>query len=219
MSRTKRPKPPDTSRTNKDELELMAITDQFVASYTAGEWPRLSDYLAHYPQHAEALTDFVTAFLSDQMSESAANVPERMQGQLSPGMLRGLDLIAQQTGERPAVRRVAEAPASYGAKSKRKDLLTVAHERGVTDEELAAATDLSPEVLRLMATRPLTLTDLPSVLVGRLGAALKLPSARVLELLPATGSSASRESLRALLTGHPSLGEDQRQRWRHILGA
>ena len=41
---------------------VLRITARYVAEVRAGHQPRLSDYLARYPQYAEAITDFVAYF-------------------------------------------------------------------------------------------------------------------------------------------------------------
>src|SRR5947209_9310740 len=41
---------------------VLHITARYVAEVRAGRQPRLSDYLARYPQYAEAITDFVAYF-------------------------------------------------------------------------------------------------------------------------------------------------------------
>jgi hypothetical protein len=88
-------------------IELLAIEEHFVAEHEAGQHPRLSAYLQHYPTHAEALTGFVAEYLSAAASPEEAGDVGRV---LSPGIQSALDAIF---GAREDERRVAERREGY----------------------------------------------------------------------------------------------------------
>jgi hypothetical protein len=46
----------------EQEEAVLRITASYVAELEAGLHPRLSDYLARYPQYAEAIADFVAYY-------------------------------------------------------------------------------------------------------------------------------------------------------------
>jgi hypothetical protein len=62
----------------EQEEAVQRITARYVAELRAGHHPRLSDYLARYPQFAGAITDFVTYYHAIE-----ANIPEE-KGVISP---------------------------------------------------------------------------------------------------------------------------------------
>lgn len=113
------------------DLELLAITDEYVAAYRAGQRPRLSDFAARYPAHAVALADFATHFLADAALDAAAGEAEPPAGDepasarpLSAGTRRALDALFGSTGDGTApayagdsvparLPSVAETPAPY----------------------------------------------------------------------------------------------------------
>jgi hypothetical protein len=68
-----------------NELELLAIAEQFATEHAAGANPRLAEYLRRYPEHAAELTAFVTAPLAEDARLAGAV--------LSPGTLRALARI------------------------------------------------------------------------------------------------------------------------------
>src|SRR5574340_758423 len=47
---------------NEYDEAVLRITARYLEEARAGRQPRLSDYLARYPQHAEAITDFVAYY-------------------------------------------------------------------------------------------------------------------------------------------------------------
>lgn len=115
------------------DLELLAITEAYVAAYHAGQHPRLSDLVARYPAHAVALADFATHFLADAAlgeAEPAAGDEPASARPLSAGTRRALDAIfgspdgetapAYDADSAPArLPSVAETPAPYTSGGKR----------------------------------------------------------------------------------------------------
>jgi hypothetical protein len=98
---------------NESDLELLAIEAQFIAEYEAGAAPRLATYALRYPDHAQALAAFVTAYLSPsgELAEGgAASEEAEMRRAPGPGTQRALDAIFGAPGEE---RRVAEQGATY----------------------------------------------------------------------------------------------------------
>src|SRR5437667_5271174 len=71
---------------NEQEAAVVRITARYVAELQAGRQPRLGDYLARYPQYAEAISEFVAYYhaieadlpgeaLSEQEQALASSLP------------------------------------------------------------------------------------------------------------------------------------------------
>jgi hypothetical protein len=212
MAESERPR--TTSEDEAAELEVLALAEQFAAELRAGRAPRLSAYLERYPQYAAQLTDFAADLLADEPEAAPGSAPSA----LAPGTVRALDILfaAEATDEQAHLARVAEQPAEYVAG---RGLLAAAHAKGISTHALAAATDLSPQLLSLLDTKTVAGTEVPPALVARLGGALGLPPTQVKGLLrQAEAPALPAEGLRELLTTHPSLRDEQRARWRRALG-
>jgi len=212
MAESERPR--TTSEDEAAELEVLALAEQFAAELRAGRAPRLSAYLERYPQYAAQLTDFAADLLADEPEAAPGSAPSA----LAPGTVRALDILfaAEATDEQAHLARVAEQPAEYVAG---RGLLAAAHAKGISTHALAAATDLSPQLLSLLDTKTVAGTEVPPALVARLGGALGLPPTQVKGLLRrAEAPALPAEGLRELLTTHPSLRDEQRARWRRALG-
>src|SRR5438552_1595700 len=127
------------------ELELLALGEQFATELRAGREPRLSAYLERYPQYAAQLTDFVAELLADTPDAAPGSEPPS----LAAGTLRALDILFAREAEDEQVQlpRVAEQPAAYAAG---EGLLATARAKGMSTDALAAATDLSPQLLSLL---------------------------------------------------------------------
>ena len=213
MAESERPR--TTSEDEAAELEVLALAEQFAAELRAGRAPRLSAYLERYPQYAAQLTDFAADLLADEPEEAT---PGSAPSALAPGTVRALDMLfaAEATDEQTHLARVAEQPAEYVAG---RGLLAAAHAKGISTHALAAATDLSPQLLSLLDTKTVAGTEVPPALVARLGGALGLPPTQVKGLRRrAEAPALPAEGLRELLTTHPSLRDEQRARWRRALG-
>jgi hypothetical protein len=214
MAESERPR--TTSEDEATELEVFALAEQFAAELRVGRAPCLSAYLERYPQYAAQLTDFVADLLADE--PEAALGPASTSTALAPDTVRALDILfaAEPTDEQAHLARVAEQPAEYVAG---RGLLAAAHAKGISTHALAAATDLSPQLLSLLDTKTVTGAEVPPALVARLGGALGLPPTQVKGLLRrAEAPALPAEGLRELLTMHPSLRDEQRARWRRALG-
>ena len=212
MAESERPR--TTSEDEAAELEVLALAEQFAAELRAGRAPHLSAYLERYPQYAAQLTDFAADLLADEPEAAPGSAPTA----LAPGTVRALDILfaAEATDEQTHLARVAEQPAEYVAG---RGLLAAAHAKGISTHALAAATDLSPQLLSLLDTKTVAGTEVPPALVARLGGALGLPPTQVKGLLRrAEAPPLPAEGLRELLTTHPSLRDEQRARWRRALG-
>jgi hypothetical protein len=211
MAESERPR--TTSEDEAAELEVLALAEQFAAELRAGRQPRLSAYLERYPQYAAQLTDFVAELLADEPEAAPRSAPTS----LAPGTVRALDILfaPEATDEQAHLARVAEQPATYSAG---RGLLAAAHAKGISTDALAAATDLSPQLLSLLDTKALAGAEVPPALVARLGGALGLPPTQIKGLLRrAEAPALPAEGLRELLTTHPSLRDEQRARWRRAL--
>lgn len=116
--------------TAERELQLLAVLDRFARDVEAGAVPRLSTYLARYPQFAAELTDFASDYLltaappdtdTDTMPSVAASHSEvATRAALSPGSKRALARLFPGAGGdsgEPAgddmLKAVAERRADY----------------------------------------------------------------------------------------------------------
>ena len=110
------------SGNTSDDLELLAIEEQFLAELRAGQGPRLAMYMERYPEHAAALADFAARTLSeDEAQRGTGKEDDATRAQpLAAGTRRALDVIfgAEEAGfygqtdyEAGAV---AETRAGYG---------------------------------------------------------------------------------------------------------
>src|SRR5437016_733554 len=82
--------------TEQPEDALLQITAQYVCEFQTGQQPRLSEYLARYPQYAEAIADFVAYYhtaemqvpddltLATSLSETSCSILQQLQVEKPP---------------------------------------------------------------------------------------------------------------------------------------
>ena len=213
-----------------EELELLAVAEQFAMEYAAGANPRLAVYLQRYPQHAAELAAFVTALLAEGGPELSAVGKDGPAGEaaLSPGTQRALERIfpaATHEGTQAAVaeRRAAYAPGGSGT-TPSPGVLALARQHGLTPQALAQALHLSPALVRWLDAGGIAGERPPEPLVERLEALLGLPHERVIAALdasraddvPVTGAPA-RTTLREALIGDASLSKSYLREWLALL--
>lgn len=138
----------------EQELSLFQITAQYVADVQAGRQPRLSNYLASYPRHADAIADFVAYYHA---------VEEAM-----PSM------DAMPKGYR--VNRVSAADSMT-------TLLKTATGQQLTLSQLATELDLSIDIVLLLEQRAIAPATIPHVLCEKIAILLQRPRAMVQQYL------------------------------------
>ena len=203
---------------------LLRITARYVEEARAGRQPRLSDYLARYPQHAEAITDFVAYYHALE-----TRAPR------SPGVMPSLSERSQVAMQRALNRLSAPTTTHTAASRSRQDsLLRLAHREDVTVAWLAEETGLSLDILRKLETRAIRPATIPYEAVRRIALALRQPLSAVLfylgEHIPAGRSVAEPaaeyhaqpqgegdESFRQAVESSADLTSGQRAAWLTLL--
>ena len=147
----------EPARDPGSDLEVLAITEEYVAAYRAGQHPRLTDFVARYPAHALALADFAAHFLADAVLAEAETEPPAgdepaSARPLSAGTRRALDALfgSPDDGTAPAydaararshLPSVAETPAPYASSGDQGDGNGERPARGASD---AVSDDAAP---------------------------------------------------------------------------
>jgi hypothetical protein len=207
-----------------EELELLAIAEQFAAEHAAGANPRLADYLQRYPRHAAELTAFVTALLAEAAPQDSSTEPGKTVHGVarSPGTVRALARIFPgATHEEPRA-AVAETRAAYAPggsdETASPGLLALARERGLTPEALAHALHLSPALVYWLDAGGIAGERAPEPLVERLAAVLDLPHEQAIAALGALRAGApARTALREAVIGDASLSKARLREWLALL--
>jgi hypothetical protein len=125
------------------DLEVLAITEEYVAAYRAGQRPRLSDFVVRYPAHAVALADFAAHFLPDEAqgeAEPPAEDEPASARPLSAGTRRALDaLFGSMDGETAPAYEADSAPARLPSVAETPALYTPGGQRDTNSERPARA--------------------------------------------------------------------------------
>jgi hypothetical protein len=137
--------------TEQPEDALLQITAQYVSELQAGKQPRLSEYLARYPQYAEAIADFVAYY---HLVERQA--PDDLT--LAPTLSETSRSILQQF-------QVEEEPAPLPT-----TLLAGLDNRRLTLSQIARKTNLSTDIVLLLEHRSIDPTTIPDAVICGLAA-------------------------------------------------
>jgi len=140
----------------QDEV-LLRITARYVAEFQAGQQPRLSNYLARYPQYASAIADFVAYYHAFEVSVPAGMDTDTSLTDISREVLRRVQA------------RIWQQPAQ------RVNLLPFANGRTLTLVELADSLNLSVDIVIQLEQRMIEPATIPYELYRRLAAALGQP--------------------------------------------
>ncbi|HEY1349131.1 MAG TPA: hypothetical protein VGF67_05860 [Ktedonobacteraceae bacterium] len=193
------------------EEEIMRITAEFMAEQEAGRKPRLEEYARRYPQYVDEIADFVTYYYAVEagLPTDTTSVPS-----LSAGSRAALDLAWERTTE----------PLTCHALT----LAALARRRRYTLARLAAALDLSDDIVVQLARRQVEPETIPREILQRLSRVLSQSLSVVRQTLglpevPSTplpvgeparsGLPAFREALVASLR----LSAAQKERWLAVL--
>ena len=162
---------------------VLRITADYVAEVQAEHAPRLSDYLARYPQYADAIAEFVTYYhavevdlpgeagVMPQLSESSSTAVKRAWGRI------------QESGSPPIYR---EGRALAG---QRTSLLTIASKHHLTLTELAAKTGLSQDIIEKLERHMIAASTLPQELLRRFATLLQEPLSVIAACFSLSGQS------------------------------
>jgi transcriptional regulator with XRE-family HTH domain len=154
------------------EEEVLRITAQYVAELQAGRQPRLGDYLARYPQHAGAISEFVAYYyaveadlpgeaLSEQDQLLASSLP-----QLSDSSRMALEYAWKRISPREL------APGNINT-----TLLVVANKQGLSLSQVASEAGLSDDIVeKLLNVQPtIKAATIPQEVFRRLARVLHQP--------------------------------------------
>lgn len=193
------------------EEEIMRITTEFMAEREAGRKPRLEEYARRYPQYVDEITDFVTYYYAVEagLPTDTTSVPS-----LSAGSRAALDL---------AWERVREPLAQQSL-----TLAALARRRRYTLSRLAAALDLSDDIVVQLARRQVEPETIPREILQRLSRvlsqsmsvvrqALGLPEVPSTPFLVEERAARQMPSFREALLASLQLSAAQKERWQAVL--
>lgn len=195
------------------EEEIMRITAEFMAEQEAGRKPRLEEYARRYPQYVDEIADFVTYYYAVEagLPTDTTSVPS-----LSAGSRAALDL---------AWERVTEPLAQHSV-----TLAVLARRRCYTLTRLAAALDLSDDMVIQLARRQIEPETIPREILLRLcrvlsqsmnvvRQALGLPEVPSTPFLAEERAACCRDlpGFREALLASLQMSAAQRERWLAVL--
>lgn len=152
--RERQPRP--SSEERRRQYTLDRITAQYADEYHAGRGPRLEDYVRRYPEYADELADFVLYFHSVSL-----NLPEP---DLTPA-------AALSPAAEAALARIREPSAAYTA-APIESLVKQGRAAGYAPRQLAAALELSPDLLGKLDAKAIVANSIPRTLIERLARTL-----------------------------------------------
>ncbi|HEU5227664.1 MAG TPA: hypothetical protein VFU49_07615 [Ktedonobacteraceae bacterium] len=139
------------------EEDILRITARYVAEVQAGLQPRLSEYLARYPQYASAIVDFVAYYHAVE-----AHMPINTDGDAA------LSQISQQALERVQAQESSQA-------AEQVNIWLLPNGRSFVLSELAAELNLSLDMVILLRQGMIESATIPYELFRRLAIALGQP--------------------------------------------
>lgn len=212
----------------EQEEALLHITVEYVAEERAGNLPHLSEYLARYPQYADAISEFVTYYHAIETL-----LPEPGEEIIMPPFSQRSQIASKRAWKR-ILQAEPTVPLSNGLLTK---LLIAANKSHLTFAQLATQIGLSQDILEKLDQQRIKLSTLPQEVLKRLANVLQQP----LNVLQSNiGLSNRREgvygvaepkalyaveedqqphlqSFREAIEQSPQLSEEQKRVWRNIL--
>ena len=208
----------------EQEEAILRITAQYVDEVRAGQQPKVSDYLARYPQFAGEIAGFVAYYHTVEAglpseTEIAPPLAEDFRIAINSARNRVLQVEAQST------RRLTT-------------LLVTFHKQRLTLSQLADKVGLSDDVVAKLEQRRINASSIPGEMCKRLAEALQQPVKAIEAYFePLTGqafyrqqvaeaqagyqvnepSAAPMQSFRGALEESGQLPEEQRQAWYDML--
>jgi hypothetical protein len=140
--------------TEQPDDTLLQITARYVSELQTGQQPRLSDYLARYPQYAEAIADFVAYYHTAE-----THIPDDLT--LAPSLSKTSHSVLQQfQAEKPPV-----APSALPT-----TLMAGPDNRRLTLSQIANRINLSTDIVLLLEQRSIDPATIPDAVISRLAA-------------------------------------------------
>ncbi len=145
----------------RQDEAVLRITARYISELQTGQQPLLSDYLARYPQYANAVADFITYYHAVE-----AHLLEEINTSVS---LSDISRIALERAQQ----RILQSEQQMHT------LLLNSKKQRLTLSQLAARLDLSVDVVTLLEQRLIDPASIPSELYKRLAIALSQPLSKV----------------------------------------
>ena len=208
----------------EQEEAILRITAQYVDEVRAGQRPKVSDYLARYPQYASEIADFVAYYHTvevDLPGETSITTPLAENYRIAIGSAR---------------KRVLQAEAQ--STHKVTTLLVTLNNQHLTPGRLADKLGLSVDIVAKLEQRKIAASSIPKEMYKRLAEALQQPVRAIeayFELLTEQASyrqqvaeaqaryqvndppGAPIQSFREALQESVQLPKEQRQAWYDML--
>jgi hypothetical protein len=140
--------------TEQQEDALLQITAQYVSELQTGQQPRLSEYLARYPQYAEAIADFVAYY----------HIAERQ----APDDLTLTPSLSE--ASRSILKQLQVEEPSIASSALPTTLLLGPDNRRLTLSQIANKINLSTDIVFLLEHRSIDPTTIPDAVISRLAA-------------------------------------------------
>src|SRR2546421_8167880 len=150
----------------EQEEAILRITAQYVDEVRAGQRPKVSDYLARYPQYASEIADFVAYYHTvevDLPGETSITTPLAENYRIAIGSAR---------------KRVLQAEDQ--STHKVTTLLVTLNNQHLTPGRLADKLGLSVDIVAKLEQRKIAASSIPKEMYKRLAEALQQP-ARAIE--------------------------------------
>ena len=145
----------------EQEEAVLRITAQYVEEIRAGHQPKLSDYLARYPQYAGEIADFVAYYHTvevDLPGETSITSPLAENFRIAIGSAR---------------KRVLQADAQ--STHKLTTLLVTLNNQRLTPGQLADKIGLSVDIVAKLEQRKIAASSIPKEMYKRLAETLQQP--------------------------------------------
>jgi hypothetical protein len=215
----------------EEEEAVLRITAHYVAELRVGRQPRLSDYLLRYPEHADAITDFVTYYHALEV-----DVPVASKEVSRASMLPPLSESSRMAMDR-AWNRLSQAGGVDSNSS--MTLQLAASKRQKSLPQLAGQVGISVDIMEKLAQSMIDTATIPMEVLKRLAQALVQPLDVISSILAVSANkrmvhgvaeSASdyslgeqshiqTQSFREAVERSPNLSNEQKDVWRGILDA
>ena len=173
----------------EQEEAILRITAQYVDEVRAGQRPKVSDYLARYPQYAGEIADFVAYYHTvevDLPGETSITSPLAENFRIAIGSAR---------------KRVLQAEAQ--STHKLTTLLVTLNNQRLTPGQLADKIGLSVDIVAKLEQRKIAASSIPKEMYKRLAEALQQP-VRAIEAYfePLSGRSSYRQQVAETQVGY-----------------
>lgn len=214
------------------EEDVLRITAQYVAELQAGRQPRLGDYLARYPQYAEAISEFVAYYHAVEADLPGEALSEQKQGQPLAATLPQLSDSSRMALER-AWERIT--PRELAPGDVNTTLLAVANRQGLSLAQVASEVGLSGDIIeKLLGVQPtIKAATIPQEVFRRLAHILHQPLEAIQAYFGLAGRlqvaetptvynmetqpDARQQSFREAIEQSEQLSDEQRAPWCDIL--